>query len=244
MKAELEKLIALQNSDTNIKKLKHSLNTVNERRGRLEQEFKARASEILEMQQRRDHANSEKNKLEAQIAEIRTHLDRAERNLKASQNQKQYEAAIREKASLEKQVGELETQLTDKMIVVEEAEKVLSERSEEISKMESEREQTMQNFETETAQQKIDLEAETKRRAEVFETLPKNLAAIYNRLSTRIRDGVAVAQVKNGACSACFMSLRPQMLVDVKKGDKIMTCESCNRILYYQPTEKAEALGK
>jgi predicted nucleic acid-binding Zn-ribbon protein len=38
------------------------------------------------------------------------------------------------------------------------------------------------------------------------------------------------------------MSLRPQMQVEIKKSDKIITCESCARILYIVPQEaKTEA---
>jgi predicted nucleic acid-binding Zn-ribbon protein len=58
------------------------------------------------------------------------------------------------------------------------------------------------------------------------------MAAVYNRLAQRSRDGIAVAEVVNGSCSACNMSLRPQMNVEVKKGNEIITCENCSRILY------------
>ena len=51
-----------------------------------------------------------------------------------------------------------------------------------------------------------------------------------------------MAEVVNGSCSACFMSLRPQMQVEVKRGDQIITCESCTRILYVAPkAEQSEA---
>jgi predicted nucleic acid-binding Zn-ribbon protein len=33
----------------------------------------------------------------------------------------------------------------------------------------------------------------------------------------------------------CQMSLRPQFFQDLRKGDKIMYCESCGRILTYNP---------
>jgi predicted nucleic acid-binding Zn-ribbon protein len=36
------------------------------------------------------------------------------------------------------------------------------------------------------------------------------------------------------------MQLRPQVQLNVKKGDEIITCESCTRILYISPRE-AEA---
>jgi hypothetical protein len=98
----------------------------------------------------------------------------------------------------------------------------------------------LKKFEKETEKERKELDAEQKRRETLFADLPKNLASIYNRLVTRIRDGVAVAEVRNGACSACHMSLRPQMLVDIKVGTQIKTCESCNRILYVAPTETAQ----
>jgi predicted nucleic acid-binding Zn-ribbon protein len=64
------------------------------------------------------------------------------------------------------------------------------------------------------------------------------MAAMYNRISTRIRGGVAVAEARNNSCSACFMSLRPHVMSQVRLGEEIITCDNCNRILYYVPAEQ------
>jgi len=64
------------------------------------------------------------------------------------------------------------------------------------------------------------------------------MSAIYNRISLRIRDGVAVAEARNGACTACFMALRPQMMAEVRRGEELVTCDHCNRILYYVPKDQ------
>lgn len=64
-------------------------------------------------------------------------------------------------------------------------------------------------------------------------------------MAQRSKDGIAVAEVVNGSCSACFMSLRPQMQLEVKRGDQIITCENCARILYMSPKEsESEAAAK
>ena len=42
------------------------------------------------------------------------------------------------------------------------------------------------------------------------------MGALYVRISARIRDGVAVAEARNGACMACFMALRPQAMAQVQ----------------------------
>ncbi|HEX8249306.1 MAG TPA: C4-type zinc ribbon domain-containing protein, partial [Pyrinomonadaceae bacterium] len=178
------------------------------------------------------------DRLEAQIAENKNYLERADRNLKHAQNQKEYETAMRETDALQKQIAALEAQVLEKMTTVEEVEKVLAERSEEISSLESNRRSEMETFETELAANQAELDSELKKRHDVFITLPANLASVYNRMAQRSRDGIAVAEVKNGSCSACFMKLRPQMQVEIKKGDRIITCESCTRILYIVPEAK------
>ena len=239
MKSELEKLVELQKTDTNIRKLKKSIETADERRASIEQEFEQHAFEIREIQSRSETAQAEHAELEKKIAETKTYLERAERNLKNSQNQKEYETAMREADVLQKQISALETQVLEKMTVIEEVEKVLAERAEEISSLEGNREKAVANLETELSTNKTKLESEAKKREKVFKTLPTKLANIYDRLTTRSRDGIAVAEVKNSSCSACFMALRPQVLVEIKMSDKIMTCESCTRILYVVQREAA-----
>lgn len=240
MKAELEKLIALQKSDSQIKKLKKAIESVDQRRVAIEQEFEARAFEIRALEKTRAAAITEKTRLDNEIAEAAVKLERSENNLKQSQNQKQYEAAVREKGVLQKQISDLETASLEKSEIIEESDKVLGERAAEIAGLETERKVSLENLESETNREKTELESEEKKREKAFATLPKNLAATYDRLVQRIRDGVAVAEVKNGACSSCSMKLRPQMVVDIKVSNQIHTCENCNRILYIVPTETAQ----
>lgn len=245
MNSELEKLIELQKTDTHIRQLKKSIEGAEKRRADIEQEFERHAFEIRAVQTQSETAKTERINLEKQISEARTSLERASRNLKNAQNQKEYEAAMREADVLQKQIAAFETQVLEKMTAIEEVEKVLSERAEEISGIETNRKKSIADFEADLAAHRKEFEAETKKRHDVFVTLPPQMASVYNRLATRSRDGIAVAEVKNGTCSACFMSLRPQMRVELKTTDKIITCESCARILYIEnAAPQTEAVAK
>ncbi len=237
MKSELEKLIELQKTDTNIRLLKKAIETAEQRRASIEQEFEQHAFSIREIQAQRDAAQAIRANLEKQIAENKTYFERADRNLKHAQNQKEYETAMRESDALQKQISALETQVLEKMTEIEEVEAVLAERSDEINSLESNRETALKAFDKELGKSKKEFESETAKRHEVFITLPAQLASIYNRLAQRSRDGIAVAEVVNGSCSACFMKLRPQMQVEMRTSDRIITCESCTRILYLAPAE-------
>jgi uncharacterized protein len=235
--AELDKLIELQKTDTNLRRLKKLLDTSADRRAAIEQEYEQHASEIREIQGRRDALHAKRADLEKQIAENKTYLERADRNLKHSQNQKEYETAMRETDALQKQIAAFETQIVEAMEEAESVDKELEERAEEISSLDAKRDAALAEFDAAVSKDKQKFNAETAHRQQAFETLPPRLASIYDRLAKRSRDGIAVAEVVNGSCSACYMQLRPQVQLNVKKGDEIIVCESCSRILYLVPKE-------
>jgi predicted nucleic acid-binding Zn-ribbon protein len=235
--AELDKLIELQKTDTNLRRLKRSIETAVEGRAAIEQEFEQHAFSIREIQGKRDDLHAKRAELEKQIAESKTYLERADRNLKHAQNQKEYETAMRETDALQKAIGGFETQIVEIMEEIEGVEKVLEERAEEIATLDGKRDAALSQFDAALKKDKKEFEAEAKHRQEAFATLPARLASVYDRLSQRSRDGIAVAEVVNGSCSACYMQLRPQVQLNVKKGDEIITCESCTRIMYIAPRE-------
>ncbi|GIU81773.1 MAG: hypothetical protein D6687_02420 [Acidobacteria bacterium] len=237
MLPELEKLISLQQIDTRIRILKKNIETADQRRINLQKEFDRKAGEIVEVQTRRREANNERIKLEAKVSDIKSKIQRAERNLRVARNQKEYEAAVRELDVLQKQLSALETELLDKMVIIEEADKFLSERAEEISKLEAERKEALENFDRQLEHDKAQLEISLKVRQEVFASLSANSARVYTRLIERSNDGIAVAEVINESCSSCFMKLRPQVMMELKRAEKIITCESCTRILYIAKAE-------
>jgi predicted nucleic acid-binding Zn-ribbon protein len=237
VKAELQQLIALQNLDASIRKLQVQIEAKPLRRAEIEKEFDQRASEIRAVESRRDDARHERVRLEKEISEQRAKAERADRNLMSSKKPEEYTAAIREADAARKQVSAFETQILEQMEIAEQAEAALKERAEEIASLNSDREARLAEFDAETASQVKELETERVERDRVFAALPKNISALYNRISARIRDGVAMAEAKNGACSACFMALRPQVLAQVRRGDDVITCDNCNRILFYVPKD-------
>jgi uncharacterized protein len=84
MKAELEKLIALQKLDTTIRKLEKDLEAIPQRRAEIEGEFDQRAFEIRALETRRDEAKHNRARLEVEVVDQRSRAERAERNLMSS----------------------------------------------------------------------------------------------------------------------------------------------------------------
>jgi len=241
VKAELQQLVALQKLDTSIRKLQAELEAIPRRRAEIEKEFDQRAFEIRAVENARDEARHTRARLELEIAEQRVRVERAERNLMSSKKQDEYTAAIREADAARKQISTLETQTIEQMEALEKAEASLKERGEEIATLNSDREARLRAFDDETQAQAEKLATSRTERERLVSALPKSMGAQYVRTVARIRDGVAVAEARNGACMACFMALRPQAMAQVRRGEEIVTCDNCNRILYYAPSDAAPA---
>jgi uncharacterized protein len=234
LKAELEQLIALQNADTSIRRLQAELESTPRRRAEIENEFDQRAFEFKALEQARDAARDARAQLEKDLAEQRARAEKAERDLMSSTNSKSYEAAIREIDAAKKQIADLETKVLEQMEAGEAAEKTLAEREPEFSRLLSEREERLQAFDDETRALSEEVEARRRERERLFASLPPGVKSQYQRIAARIRDGVALAEARNGSCSACFIALRPQVMSEVRRGEEIVTCDNCNRILYSQ----------
>jgi predicted nucleic acid-binding Zn-ribbon protein len=82
-----------------------------------------------------------------------------------------------------------------------------------------------------------------KERAAIVASITPATYQRYERVrKAKMRRGVAVAEAVDGRCTACNMAMRLQFYQDVKKGDQVLACESCQRILYYNPPAAIEDL--
>lgn len=241
MKAELQKLIALQNLDTTIRKLEKDQEATPERRAVIEAEFDQRAFEITALESRRDEAKHTRARLENEVVEQKGRAERAERNLMSSKKQEEYTAAIREADAARKQISALETQILEQLEILEQAEAALTERADEVASLNSDREARLKAFDDEAGTIEERLAEARKGRDELFANLPKPMSSMYARIRGRIRDGVAVAEARNRSCTACFMSLRPQVMSEIRRGEEVITCDNCGRILFFVPSDSLQA---
>lgn len=77
------------------------------------------------------------------------------------------------------------------------------------------------------------------KREKMKEGVTSDLFEIYERLLKNKRDRVVVP-IEKRTCSGCHILLTPQHENLVRKGDRLVFCEHCSRILYWQETEIAE----
>ena len=78
-------------------------------------------------------------------------------------------------------------------------------------------------------------------RATLVSALAPQLLATFEQVA-RKRNGVAVAEARDGICTVCHVRLRPQVFNTVLRNEAIMQCDSCSRILYSVPKAPQQAV--
>jgi predicted nucleic acid-binding Zn-ribbon protein len=63
-----------------------------------------------------------------------------------------------------------------------------------------------------------------------------DLLDLYDRILKARK--TAIAEAREQRCTACFVLLRPQKWNDIKGATEVLTCDSCGRILFYDPAHE------
>jgi predicted nucleic acid-binding Zn-ribbon protein len=71
-------------------------------------------------------------------------------------------------------------------------------------------------------------------RSTITPQLSRTAALLYDKLSKRYA-GAVISDATKGDCGSCHLVVRPQLFQELRKGDQILVCENCGRVLYYNP---------
>ena len=91
----------------------------------------------------------------------------------------------------------------------------------------------------ETGELQAALDKLSAERAGVVSSLTPAVLSLFERIAVR-RNGVAIAEARDGICTICHVRLRPQVFNTVRRNEEILQCDHCNRILYFVPATVAD----
>jgi predicted nucleic acid-binding Zn-ribbon protein len=233
MEERLSLLIQLQEIDTKIRSLAERKNQLPEilasleRRRAASKEELDKTKEALQTAQksRRDRDKDlevgvqKVEKLKARTSEIKT-------NKEYQALLKEIEAAEQENKAIEDEILVLMEQIDVAAASITAAEKKARDDEETIVAEQKEHEAAFVKLEEE-------LKESERQRQETAARIDPMVLAQYQKLLAS-KAGIAIAEARGESCSGCYMSIPPQVFVNVKKNSSIITCPHCGRILYYK----------
>lgn len=166
-----------------------------------------------------DEGGSKVEKLKARTSEIKT-------NKEYQAFLKEIEAAEQENKAIEEDILKLMESIEASSGEIQSAEQRAAEESAVIA---AERKQLAADM----AEAEGALKVVEQARAELAARIDRGVLAQYQRLVGPLNARVVV-EARSESCSGCFMSIPPQLFVNVKKNEQILSCPHCHRLLYYK----------
>jgi predicted nucleic acid-binding Zn-ribbon protein len=178
---------------------------------------------------------------ERELATQEDLLHKVRNRLSELKTNKEYQAHLFEIEQARKKKDSIEESVLETMERVEEnknAVQQLKAEAQEAQKVFDAEKIRLESQFTELDNELKDLNEQQQR---VADTVEKPLLARYNRLKT-MRKGYAVAEVKEGSCGGCRLQLPPQLVAEVRRGDELMDCSYCHRLLFMAHHLEVETL--
>ncbi len=220
----------LQEIDLRIDSLKNSQNSLHGELNGIEQGLVAAREEAAELDSRIAQVEQEKTEQEGLLATEQENIRRSESHMKEIKTNKEFQAIGREIAAARKQAAELEEQILQKVGQIEQLRGESTGRSASLAELEQNTAQRSGEKLAEISAIQQDIDVDLARREEITKHLPASLLKRYALLREQ-RRGQALAIARDGYCLGCNMNLPPQLYNSLFRGDEMISCPHCQRVL-------------
>jgi hypothetical protein len=242
MLPDISKAIRLQILDDRVAELSREIATLPAHIAEIEKKLDAH-QRTLDLDRKAQTANqADRKRLEGEIqtheqkiSKLKTQMMDAKTNDQYRAFQHEIDFCTQEIRRHEDRILELMTESEPLEVNVKTAQAALT-----IEKQQVEAEKVRARERTAADQKEID--TLRKERTGVLAEMTPIVASEYERIR-KGRAGVAIAEVVGGRCSKCNIQLRPQFLQELKRSESVMVCESCKRMLYWNPPQGMEDLA-
>lgn len=230
MKKYISTLYELQLLDDQLDELQASLGDLPASINHIKEEIRFRESGIEERRQEIEDikVKIEKNKEEAE--KLKETINKSQKERFSVRSNKVYDALSKQIDHAEDTIKKMTLEndhLSMKSVTLAEDIELMQPEIKDMHKELAEKEAELAEIQKASEKERKKLED---RRAAVEAQIKKPDLSTYLRVR-KARGGKAVATIKRESCSGCHSVIRPNNLLEIRKEDKIHTCEYCGRIL-------------
>ncbi len=184
---------------------------------------------------------SDKRKHESDIQDWQQKISKFRDQSLAVKTNEQYKALMHEIEFAQKMISECEEKILLGMEGADGFVKALKTAEAELKLETAEIEKEKEHARKVTAEDQAKLAELRKRQSELKAKVEPSTLAHFERVAAK-RKG-AIAEAIEEKCAACNVRMRPQRYNELLANTSLVTCESCGRILYYDPSHQAAGAG-
>ncbi|MBI3493917.1 MAG: hypothetical protein HY047_19390 [Acidobacteria bacterium] len=242
MNADLERLILLQQLDSTADAARRRLAEGPEREKALDARLDAARHRVAAAKDQLARNQGARRELEKEVAVHQNRLSKFRDQLMAVKTNVEYQAVQKEIGFAQGEVKAIEDKVLERMLEADELTAAAKRAETELAAEQKAVDADRRALNAEHTELQSTIERVTGERAAAVGAIDKQVLAIFEMVS-RKRNGVAVAEARDGICTICHVRLRPQVFNTVRRNDAITQCDTCQRILYFASKNEVQGSG-
>jgi predicted nucleic acid-binding Zn-ribbon protein len=234
MNADLEKLIALQHLDSAASHAQKKLADEPERLKALDARIDAAKQAVAAAKEKLAANQAARREIEKETAVHQGRLSKFREQAMAVKTNQEYHAIQHEIGFAQAEIKKREDQILELMVEADDLAGAVKKAEAALAAEQKAVEADRKKMSDELGAMKADLARIAGERAGVVSGISPSVLSTFELIAKR-RGGIAIAEAREGMCTLCHVRLRPQVFNQIRRGDEILQCDHCNRIMYFVP---------
>jgi predicted nucleic acid-binding Zn-ribbon protein len=238
MLPDIDKLLELQVADKEIRRLQEEVAALPRRTAVIEQKLAGTKAQLERARAAAKGDEANRKKFESNIKDLQGKISKyRDQSLDVKTNE-QYKALQHEIQFSEQEIRLNEDRILDVMVNVDARDKEVKAAEADLKAETAAIEKEKEEARKVTAEDQKKLAEWNSKRDGLRQGISEDVLRQYDRVA-KFR-GTGLAEVRDQKCMGCQVKLRPQTYNEVRNGEKVMTCETCQRIYYFNPANEVK----
>ncbi len=229
---QIAQLIALQKVDNEIYDIDKKLSKVPHEIDSLSEKVDDYTAQKHKIDEKLSHLLEQEKRLFGEFESSLANLKKSQEKLDGVENEKEHSAAMRELDTMEYGAKNRE----DEQIVLQNEIELQKNNLEEVINQLEETTQQLQDMqdylEKLSKESELELSKLDVARKESVSHIPVPILSRYEFIRRRLKHPVIVP-IKTGVCTGCHIAIPPQIYNELQKGQQIVSCPSCQRLVFW-----------
>ena len=240
MLPDLERLIRLQSLHNIVDDARRRIAAIPLQFEAFETRLNKLRTDLSEAKQQLDNNQTVRRNLEKEVSDAKSRLAKFKEHEMIVKTNEQLWAVQTEIATAKGAVQSFEEELLISMLETDTFTVAVNESERSMATAEAEIETERRTIERERATSEAAVEQALIAREALAREIDTAVLALFDQIAEK-RNGLAVVDAKDTLCSSCHVRLRQQVFNDIRLNNRVIQCESCGRILYFQLATKSAA---
>ena len=230
---QIEQLVALQRVDHEMHSVRLVAKNAPKEVESIRRRFQDMESQRERLLEKVNHLKDQEKRLGMEIDDDSTRIRKSKSKLMQVENQREYHAMMREMDNMERSNRNREDEKTTLLEELQRQVEALEELDVHYTALKEDLESKQSTLDARLAEADAILADFDAQRRSACAAVPDPVLARYEFIRQRLENPVIVPVVEQGVCTGCHIAIPPQSYIELQKGQQILSCPNCQRLIYW-----------